>query len=352
MNKTIKLFLQFFSSAVVLFLSQISQAQQYQFVDIGNALNWNSSEAFSINNNGVVVGNYSRNTTLGSFLYSDGTYTTFCCMATQVNDMGQVSLQTGGIYYQGQNSSLGSLNGITYSGAFGINSSGLAVGYAGSYDYMTNLAITSTNGVMQDIGGLPESVASEAWGVNDIGQIVGRSLFTSNGAFGSYRGFLYDNGVMTDIGTLGGSSTTPHKINNAGVIIGNSTTLGDDTFHAFVYQNGVMSALNNLGSIYSGANGLNSHGDIVGFISGASLNAVMWQDGNVINLNTFLDPSVSGVHLYQAMSINDSGQIVGRATVNGIPTAFLLSPVPEADTLEMLLAGLGVIGFVTRRRKN
>jgi len=32
--------------------------------------------------------------------------------------------------------------------------------------------------------------------------------------------------------------------------------------------------------------------------------------------------------------------------------AFLLDPVPEPETIAMLLAGLGLMGFVARRQKN
>jgi hypothetical protein len=32
--------------------------------------------------------------------------------------------------------------------------------------------------------------------------------------------------------------------------------------------------------------------------------------------------------------------------------AYLLSPVPEAETNAMLLAGLGLIGFMARRKQN
>ena len=68
----------------------------------------------------------------------------------------------------------------------------------------------------------------------------------------------------------------------------------------------------------------------------------------------------AGWVLKQANGINDNGWIVGNAlnTLLGISShAFLLSitsvaAVPEPETYAMLIAGLGLIGFKTRRRTN
>ena len=85
------------------------------------------------------------------------------------------------------------------------------------------------------------------------------------------------------------------------------------------------------------------------------------------DLNQFL--SVSDVHagwvLVQADDINDNGWIVGMASNNltGVSHAFLLNPcdtcpinniypVPEPETYAMFMAGLGLLGFIARRRKS
>ena len=47
---------------------------------------------------------------------------------------------------------------------------------------------------------------------------------------------------MTDLGTLGGDSSTAHSINNLGVIVGYSYNPAGD-FLGFTYQNGTMTAL-------------------------------------------------------------------------------------------------------------
>ena len=88
-----------------------------------------------------------------------------------------------------------------------------------------------------------------------------------------------------------------------------------------------------------------------------SQHATFWDGTTLIDLNSFLDPALTsaGWVLKEAAGINDHGAIVGTAVNNllGITDghAFLLSPVPEPETYAMLLAGLGLMGAMVRRRK-
>jgi len=61
----------------------------------------------------------------------------------------------------------------------------------------------------------------------------------------------------------------------------------------------------------------------------------------------------AGWVLKNAHDINDSGWIVGNAenSLLGISSAvFILTPVPEINTNVMLLMGLGLFGFILRRK--
>ena len=68
---------------------------------------------------------------------------------------------------------------------------------------------------------------------------------------------------------------------------------------------------------------------------------------------SLLDPvAVSeGWTVVRATGINDQGWIVGDATKPGQRTAVLLMPIPELEIHLMFVAGLGLVGFMARRRK-
>ena len=78
------------------------------------------------------------------------------------------------------------------------------------------------------------SFTSGGSSINDSGQITG---YYSSSGFSFRRAFLYSNGQITDLGTLGGLSTSGTSINGAGQITGVADTAAGDQ-HAFVYSNG------------------------------------------------------------------------------------------------------------------
>src|SRR5262249_33227219 len=126
-----------------------------------------------------------------------------------------------------------------------------------------------------------------------------------------------------------GTSSIANAINNKDQAVGQSNLPGDTTFHAFLWQNGVMTDLGTLpGHSSSAAFGINSKGQIVGqSCSDVECRAFLWQDGVMTDLNDLI-PADSSLFLFEPVSINSRGQIAGAAMdMNTFETrAFLATP--------------------------
>ena len=61
-------------------------------------------------------------------------------------------------------------------------------------------------------------------------------------ASGDYHAFLWQNGRMTDLGTLGGTSSESHGINAQGEVVGSASTASGER-HPFLWKHGTMEDL-------------------------------------------------------------------------------------------------------------
>jgi len=288
------------------------------------------------------------------------------------------------LWSHGEIINLGTLGG-TLSGAFGVNDLGQVVG--GALNAVPDpvcfvscsaqaRAFLWQNGVMQDLGTLGGPDAG-ALVVNERGQVAGMSFTNStrNPVTGipTQDPFLWENGMMQDLGTLGGTVGFPNGLNNRGQVIGVSNLAGDLTSHpflwtkaegmqdlgtfggsngqaiwvndageiageadfpgdqihdAFLWKNGVMTDLGNLG-LTSYAFGVNNRGQVVGHshLDEVTTHAFLWEKGGpMIDLNTRIPPG-SGVQLTDAVTVNDRGEIAAFGLLsNGDQRAFLLIP--------------------------
>jgi probable HAF family extracellular repeat protein len=270
-------------------------------------------------------------TSLGSLAGSGGNWS----FALDINDLGQIvgSSSIGGSfeplhafrYTGGVMTDLGTLGGRN-STAFSINNDGIAVGGAD----ITNTVSTHGffyNGAMLDIdpsGGLSTS------GLRDINE-GGLAVGSTDGIF------LYSNGTISEIGSLGGNNAYGLSINNSGLIAGVFST--NSNGHALLYTGGQVQDLGTLGGAVSAAWSINDSGVVVGSADPAGVDtlnwtyngepgghAFLWKNGVMLDLNNLI-PNGSGWTLTIAHAINASGQIVGTGkNPNGQTHAFLLTP--------------------------
>lgn len=186
----------------------------------------------------------------------------------------------------------GTYTGQTEAGAF--NHSLQAAGWVGNSTFGQHAAFWNNDAAhtLVDLGTLPGSWTSLAYGINDLGQVVGESLPPS-----ARVPALWNNDAAHT------ASALPYPA-------------GDNL--------GVAQGINNLGHVigWTGVGNPGVNWDVY------SSHYVVWRDGTVYDLTSVLDPVTgAGCTVTSANGINNAGQIVGFATCNGaINTMVVLTP--------------------------
>lgn len=300
-----------------------------QMKDLGVPTRGNLSRARSINGSGDVVGEW-RNSVNGqqrfkAFLWEDG----------QMKDL---------------NALLPAGSGWDLLGAQAINESGQIVG-SGTINGQTHAFLyepaTETDpdelGTATDLGVPLGDPFSEAWGINDSGEVVGES----GSAEGGQAFLLYANGVVDRFGALLDHSVHPYSeamnLNDSGQVIGWSYTPSVNPQdpprgRSFLYDTkevgeARLQSLDPLdGDPFSRARDIDESGRAVGWSrndTGANqeqqFSAVLWEDEQVKDLNNLI-PADSHWKLTDAYAINERGQIVGSGFKDHQLQAFLLTP--------------------------
>lgn len=247
---------------------------------------------------------------------------------------------------------LGTLGGTASNGFGGPNNRGWVTGDANLAGDQNEHGALWRDGAITDLGtlgGLNSSVpfpvkddrglvvgVAQTAEVDPLGELWGNTFVCTSavcqGSENLVRGFLWKDGVMTALPTLGGNNNGALGVNNRGQIVGGAETANQDPncvspqlldIRGVVWgpRPGQIEALPTFpGDPASVALAINDEGQVVG-TSGqcqgppsglAFQHAVLWQHGTVTNLG-----SLGGAMFNAANGINNRGQVVGQSDLPG-----------------------------------
>ena len=268
--------------------------------------------------------------------------------------------------------------GIPPGAPYDITNNGLIAGAAPTRDGAMH-AVLWFNRVKIDIGkpglGGPRSAG---FGINRTGQVVGAAE-TSDSNYEDFCGFnayglphsdsaclpfLWQDGVMNPLPTLGGANGSANRINDHGVAVGLAETTVQERacpvsqFKPVVWKDGTAYPLPTWkGDSVGVAAWINDKGQVVGssgtcaaFNKNSGLymvenNALLWENGKVINLGNL--GGTGGIAGNHSCAINNRGQVVGHSELPNDTTfhAFLWTKENGMQDLETLPGDSASLGL-------
>jgi probable HAF family extracellular repeat protein len=328
----------------------------YVVEDLGALTGDSGSVAWGINAGGDVVGWSNGPNGTRAFLFTEtGGMVALSSLpsrprtlARDLNDVGDIvgSANAGGtdlghavVWRGGTIQDLGTLGTGSFSEAWGVNNAGQIVGWSytnggGGLTGVHAFLYTEAQGLI-DL--TPDSDQGTATDINEAGQVTGYKT-----ALGGYHAFRWQEGTFVDLGVLPGfAHSFGWGINASGQVAGNSTSASGNSERLVRYTDGT--GLQNLGGVgeHNVAMGINALGQVVGTRGSSQKRAVLYSDAaGLRDLNALIDPSLGWV-LLAANDINDAGQIVGYGFNNftGLTHAVRLRPTntpPAGCTFQCL----------------
>lgn len=331
------------------------------------------SMPLALNNNGRVVGySYTDGNNFRTLNWKDGVPTAVSGVSSydrtfgnQVNILGRV---VGGGYRLDANGGIVESHALKWTGgvmsdlgtlggrnavALSINDSEQIVGFSSTSGEATEQAFIYQNGRMSALPSLTGAVETLAYDISNTGYIAGTAV-TNTPAMP----VLWHNARPQQLPIPPSRRTgAANAVNNAGIAVGTyELSQYTGSFAAAEWINGQVLNLGNLGGAmaYATAKDINSIGQVVGTsLAPDGMAGFIFQNGHMFDLNNYLVSGFEALRITGAGAINDRGQIVATALIDGRQTAVILSPivsgVPGPASLS-LLAAAGLI--VTRRRRS
>jgi len=198
--------------------------------------------------------------------------------------------------------------------AYAINDRGQVVGQAEAGRNAKRHAVLWESGATTRLRGLPGHRRSEATAINNAGDIVGASCPDA----GECVAVLWRGDELVQLGSLGGN-TVARGINATSQVVGESVLpvakpLYVERFpHAFLWEQGVMLDLaGDFEDPSTVATAVNDAGRVVGYShcgcrTTPGPRAFLWDYGVVVHLGTFGGSSA------RAFDVNERGDVVGEA---------------------------------------
>ena len=298
----------------------------------GNLAGRNYASAYAVTNNGLAVG------------------------VSTVTPSGSSPLPV--VWTNGQATQLALPSGQTVGRAYGVNSSGIAVGSVGSGSGEIATIYNINTGTSSRI----TTLSAEGSYMQTAMDISSNGLVVGSGVDSSSRGvaLVFDSvhNTMTQLtmpAYAGFNSSLAVDISDNGQFIVGSSGNGSQ---AFIWSATTGALLAPIPSVSSGGSldSVNDQGWAVGTSGGLYSNPFLYADGQSYLISSIISNGAgwnfTTTTSASAAEISNNGLIVGTAKLNGIEHAYMLTPVPEPTTYALMMAGLMTLGFVARRRRS
>jgi probable HAF family extracellular repeat protein len=340
----------------------------FTYTDLGN-LGGPEARAYGLNDARQVVGWSNVSDTIDcltegrpcrhAFLWEDGVMTNLGFLdgdeesvARAINDAGLIV----GTSERDVIAGSGTFHGVTWQGGsitalpdlgqgqsfvHDVNEAGQITGWTQDPSVNRDRAVRWDAGAIVNIGDTEPHSYNRGTGLNDGGVVVGMAwnLFEPNDAI------LFDGAMWFTIGGSGQfQNAEARDVNNTGTAVG-LMAFPSGNWHATMWSGGPGVDLGTLpGMDLSELNDVNDAGHAVGLAYSDTLNsrAIYWDGDQLHDLNELVGSTFTGV-LIEATEINEAGDIVGTALVDGAFHAFLLTV--GGATCEGDVDGNGIVDF-------